>query len=587
MSGIKSKILRKVTALLSVSALLLVNVPICSAAVATTYHETFASGTGAAKVAGGAQLSAVTGKTFTGNDDGAALYVSNRSNNWDGADFKFSDIGLQNGKTYTITVKGYVDPDTAVPDGAQAYLQAVDSYSWINGANLTTGAAFTLTGTYTVDTSKDSALRVQSNDAGKTVPFMIGDITVTGEQSTTTQTTVYHEAFTSPGAVSVAGGAQLSTVTGKTFTGNDDGNALYVSNRANNWDGADFKFSSIGLQNGQTYTIKVTGYVDADAVVPDGAQAYLQAVDSYSWINGANLTSGAAFTLTGTYTVDTSKDSALRVQSNDAGSTVPFYIGDILITGQTTSSGDDTTTRPPAQKFTPITFEDQTANGFTGRGGVETLEVTNEAAHNGAYSLKVTGRTQSWNGPSLNVDKYIDQGNEYTITAWVKLISPSSTQLSISTQVGNGDGASYVNLQSQAVSTDSGWVQLQGKYRYNNTSSNYETIYVESSNATASFYIDDISFEKTGGSVSIQDLTPMKDVYKNFLIGDAISEEDLQGVRLQLLTKHCNVVTEGNAMKPESLQPTKGNFVWTSGDGILNKAKAAGLKMHGHVLVWH
>ena len=46
-----------------------------------------------------------------------------------------------------------------------------------------------------------------------------------------------------------------------------------------------------------------------------------------------DIAAGKAFTLTGTYTVDTSKDTSIRIQTNDTGAAVPFYIGDIKITG--------------------------------------------------------------------------------------------------------------------------------------------------------------------------------------------------------------------------------------------------------------
>lgn len=587
---------RRALALLSALALISMYAPVVSSATTvsvTVYHESFETGKGVAAQSGGASLSQVTGKVFDGNSDGAALYVSNRANNWDAADFGFANIGLENGKTYKITVKGYVDSDAVIPAGAQAFLQCVDSYAWLAGANYAAGSAFTLTGTYTVDTSKDSRLRVQSNDAGKTVPFYIGDIIITTE-TTVTETAVYHETFASgKGAAAQSGGASLTLVTGKVFDGNDDGAALYVGNRAKTWDAADFGFADIGLENGKTYTITVKGYVDSDAVVPSGAQAYLQCVDSYAWLAGADFAAGSAFTLTGTYTVDTGKDRAIRVQSNDAGATVPFYIGDILITGQASSGGGGEDPRPPALPFTTISFEDQTAGGFTGRGGNETLTVTNEDNHTdgGAYCLKIEGRTKTWNGPSLRIEKYIDQGGEYKVTAWVKTISPSSIQLQLSTQIGNGSGASYVNLQGKTIGTADGWVKYEGTYRYNNVSSEYITLYVESSNnATGSFYIDDISFVPTGsGSIEIQkDLKPIKDAYQNdFLIGNAISVEDLQGVRLDLLKLHHNIATAGNAMKPGSLQATKGSFDFSAADQMVDKVLAEGMQMHGHVLVWH
>jgi endo-1,4-beta-xylanase len=405
---------------------------------------------------------------------------------------------------------------------------------------------------------------------------------------------VYHETFENGiGAAVQSGGASLGHVTGKKFGGNDDGAALYISNRTNNWDAADFKFGDLGLKEGETYTITVKGFVDADATVPVGSQAWLQTAHSYGWWGGADMKAGEAFTLTGTYTVDTSKDTSIRIQSNDAGATVPFYVGELLITGSASAGSADVQPAAPAEEFSEVTFEDQTTGGFAGRAGTEVLTVTDEANHTGGgkYSLKVEGRTQAWHGPSLRVEKYVEQGGEYKATVWVKLIEPASTQIQVSTQIGEGSGASYVNLTQKSISTGDDWVKLEGNYRYNNVSSGYLTIYVESlNNETASFYIDDINFEKTGsGALKIQkDLKAIKDVYKNdFLIGTAISVEDIEGVRLELMKMHHDVATAANAMKPGELQREKDSFTFEGADKLVDKVLAEGMKMHGHTLVWH
>lgn len=609
---------RKAIALLTVAALVLMCMPAIGAEPETVYHETFASGKGIAVQSGGANLKKVTGKVFDGNEDGAALYVSNRSNNWDAADFKITDIGLVNGKTYTITIQGYVDEDVNVPAGSQAWLQTANSWGWWGGVDIAAGKAFTLTGTYTVDTSKDTSIRIQTNDTGAAVPFYIGDIKITGdpaaaqetseekateptadaaEDDTAAETEVYHETFASGKGIAVqSGGANLEQVTGKVFDGNEDGAALYVSNRANTWDAADFKIADVGLENGKTYTITVQGYVDSDADVPAGAQVWLQTADSWGWWGGTDMVVGKAFTLTGSYTVDTSKDWTIRIQSNEDGKTVPFYIGDIVITGQAAAVAEQKPAagdRAPALPFTTITFEDNTANGFEARGGVEILTVTDEENHTegGKYALKVEGRTNNWHGPSLRIEKYVDQGAEYKITAWVKLLEPGSAQIMLSTQIGEGSGASYINLAPANMTTADGWVKLEGTYRYNNVSSEYVTVYVESpNNATASFYIDDISIESTGaGALEIQkDLKPLKDVYQDdFLIGAAISSEDLEGVRFDILKMHHNSVTTANAMKPDALQREKGVFTFDGADKLVDTAIAAGMKVHGHTLVWH
>ncbi|MFB9327773.1 endo-1,4-beta-xylanase [Paenibacillus aurantiacus] len=243
-----------------------------------------------------------------------------------------------------------------------------------------------------------------------------------------------------------------------------------------------------------------------------------------------------------------------------------------------------------AVSFDAITFENQTSGGFAGRAGTETLTVTNEANHTngGSYALKVEGRTQTWNGPALRVEQFVDQGYEYKISAWVKLISPASAQLQLSTQIGQGNSASYNSVQGKTISQGDGWVLLEGTYRYTSLGDGFVTIYVESSNnATASFYIDDIRLERGSAPIAIQkDLKPIKEAYQNdFLIGNIASAEDLSGVKLDLLKHHHNVITAENAMKPDATQPTKGNFTWS--DQLVDSALAQGLSVHGHVLVWH
>ena len=253
--------------------------------------------------------------------------------------------------------------------------------------------------------------------------------------------------------------------------------------------------------------------------------------------------------------------------------------------GQADSSGSQNAV------FATIDFENKTSQGFSGRGGSEVLTVTDEAnvTKDGKYSLKVTKRSETWHGPSLRIDNYVQEGAEYKFSVYVKLIEPASAQIMLSTQIGSGSGASYANLAQHNLGVEDGWVEITGSYRYN-TKSDYITIYVESSIPQASFYIDDVSAELAGKAVTgIQtDLVPIKDVYKNdFLIGNAISLQDTYGVRMELLKMHHDIVTFGNEMKPESLQRTKGKFTFSTADRMVENVQKAGLKIHGHTLVWH
>lgn len=247
---------------------------------------------------------------------------------------------------------------------------------------------------------------------------------------------------------------------------------------------------------------------------------------------------------------------------------------------------------PPVQQFSTIDYEDQSMEGIEGRSGTEVLAVTDEANHTegGSFALKVEERTETWHGPALRVDPYIDTGEEYNISVWVKLLSEESTELQLSTQVGQGDNASYHNLDGKTITTEDGWVQLQGSYRYSSTGDGYLTIYVESTSSTASFYMDDITFEpaNSGGTDIEKDLPSIKDVYKDdFLIGNAISTAELEGSRLELLKKHHQLVTAENAMKPAYAYNEQRKFDFTAEDELVDKALEEGFQIHGHVLVWH
>jgi endo-1,4-beta-xylanase len=60
-------------------------------------------------------------------------------------------------------------------------------------------------------------------------------------------------------------------------------------------------------------------------------------------------------------------------------------------------------------------FENGTEQGWVGRGDA-VVEAVTEAAHTGSYSLKTTGRTAGWHGPSLNVLGMLEAGAVYEIS---------------------------------------------------------------------------------------------------------------------------------------------------------------------------
>lgn len=84
------------------------------------------------------------------------------------------------------------------------------------------------------------------------------------------------------------------------------------------------------------------------------------------------------------------------------------------------------------------------------------------------------------------------------------------------------------------------------------------------------------------------DIPSVAETYMNyFLIGAAIEPDQTTGLTGDLLKKHVNMLVAENVMKPESIQPTEGNFQWDQADKIVKFAKDNGMELRFHTLVWH
>ncbi|GEK88353.1 endo-1,4-beta-xylanase [Alkalibacterium putridalgicola] len=245
-----------------------------------------------------------------------------------------------------------------------------------------------------------------------------------------------------------------------------------------------------------------------------------------------------------------------------------------------------------ADEYEEVTvgFEEET-HLLIPRGETESLTRTDLDAYSGEYSLLTENRSEAWNGPSIRIENKVDLSKEYLFSVWVKFADKALDDLQLSTQIGEGDNASYQIIDTQSASADE-WINLEGTYRYDGNGDGFISVYVESvNNQTVPFYIDDFTMTSSEleSDVSIEtELQPIKDVYADhFLIGNAVSMAELEGRRLDLLTHHHNLVTAENAMKPEYAYGADREFDFKDQQRLVDRIQEEGLKLHGHVLVWH
>ena len=239
--------------------------------------------------------------------------------------------------------------------------------------------------------------------------------------------------------------------------------------------------------------------------------------------------------------------------------------------------------------------------GWTGRGGVEVIEVSDEASHGGSSAMCVSGREKSWNGPQFRLDEICEPGVEYTINAWAKSEWYSTLNLSMEYTDTEGE-RHYSNLKSAQGDQ---WTEFSDvKVSFTEDMTNVY-IYFECSDATCKLYVDDFSIKDAPIIPIEEDIPSLKDVYKNyFKIGTAVMASNLSSPSfMNLVEKHFNEsMTFGNELKPDSVLDQKATLAYMeANDGddtnpqvtlsaarsLLNYCRDNNIPVRGHTLVWH
>lgn len=382
--------------------------------------------------------------------------------------------------------------------------------------------------------------------------------------------------------------------------------SLKSTGRTATWNGPSVDLLST-LEKGATY--EITGYVKLANPVADTPSSVSLTMlnhtvgaddDGYATVNNQSISTGDWIEFTGDYTFTEDKDTLiLYVESDKANE--EFYVDDVTITMTSPAAGDgEGEEEPPVEipdgeavaAFTD--FEDGTEQGWVARSGNEELSATDVTAKNGDFSLFVDNRQASTDAALIEFLDNMHLGNEYKFSLWVKLgPGEEDTELQLSAaQTVDGETSYYPPVIEPTMVTSDDWVLLEGTYSVPTNvealSFYVEEVYDEEQTTGVSYYIDDFKAEVFVPDYGIEDITPLKEIYDDeFLIGNAVGSNHFAGRDLELLTKHHNLVTAENVMKPESYYNDAGEFTHSSQDTFLQNAIDNNLKIHGHVLMWH
>ncbi|MFC5823795.1 endo-1,4-beta-xylanase [Nonomuraea insulae] len=141
-------------------------------------------------------------------------------------------------------------------------------------------------------------------------------------------------------------------------------------------------------------------------------------------------------------------------------------------------------------------FEAGTTQGWGPRGDGVSVTVTADAARTGSGGLAVSGRTATWHGASITAP--FARGVGYNVTAYARLVAgqPSSTIAMTVQRTPTGGETTYERVAAATV-TDGEWVRLAGSYLFTAESTGMQ-LYVESTDATSQYVLDDIVISPLG-----------------------------------------------------------------------------------------
>jgi endo-1,4-beta-xylanase len=535
---------------------------------------------------GSPTLTSSTEQAFTGSH---SLKTTNRTSGFMGPSIELSSQ-LSPGATYKVSTAvrlaaGEV-PTTVkmtvmrTPTGGSGVFESVSGAS---NSNVTADGWVILTGTYSFSGSV-SGLLMYVESASATASYYIDTFSLV-QSAPPPLSFDFEDGQVSPWFT--FGSPTLTNTTEQAVSGT---HSLKVTNRTASFMGPGLNVQA-QITKGATYLVTVSARLVAGQPTTNvlatfqrtptsGAQTFdtpltLSNVSDQAWMTGSAL-----------YSSPTDNSALTFFIQTQNGNTSSFYVDAISIAQIQGPPG------PPANTAgASATFESGTTEGWKPRIGTEVLTPTQADAHGGTFSLLTTNRTAAFAGPAFDVTNVMFNGSRYVVSLWAKLApGQPDSQLRVSLQRNANSFTSFHTVVGNTTVTANAWVRLQATYddALANTSL---TMYVESNSGTASFYIDDFSITFIPPALAERDIPSVyQSMAKDFpIVGAAVIPADIvQGSEPAfLLAKHFNSITSGNDMKWDATEASEGVFTFGQADAEVAFAKANGMHVRGHTLVWH
>lgn len=225
---------------------------------------------------------------------------------------------------------------------------------------------------------------------------------------------------------------------------------------------------------------------------------------------------------------------------------------------------------------------------------------TKLTAENGV--LRVTQRTKKNDGPVLPLE--LQPGMLYSISVQVMQDARSSMDFTLSVEHSKAGFTSYTKIGDAAAARGE-WVTISGEWTAEAFDS-YDLTLRTSGTKVGDFNVKDLQIMVSDPNditpVTYEgDLPALKELAAGlFDVGTCVSQADVNNNnRKRLVNNQYNIITPENELKPDAVLDLNASRRLAKEDDtavavhfsaalpILNFARDNGLKLHGHVLVWH
>ena len=224
-------------------------------------------------------------------------------------------------------------------------------------------------------------------------------------------------------------------------------------------------------------------------------------------------------------------------------------------------------------------------------------------------ALHIVGRTDNWNSPGR--DFALVTGGKYDLSVEIRQQDVDKANFMISVAHSLDGAESYENLAFGEVPRGE-WTRISGSY----TAGSFDrfVLYVETTDAPdlafdiRAFRVDAPEGEPEPQATpepmvieAVEDLPSLKQVYAGrFDFGSCVPQQMLSDAdAMQFCLDQFSILTPENELKPDSVLDVSASKALAADDEtavavhfdaakpLLDFAKANGVKVHGHVLVWH